>query len=171
MKYKIKYPPTKNKRQAFLVVSAIFLIFFAGYLESILRDKSDLENLKVYCGKVDKYYFDKRKIRGFATWRVVIKEKMESLKSKTFLVGEPYILKNDALSVNDIGKGICINYLTNIIPIKESFIVQIYINGNSRLDHNDVQIAYLSPPSILDKSMAVIFFILGLLLLIQFRKD
>jgi hypothetical protein len=167
MNYVIRYPRKRGKRQLFHVIVVVFFVFFAGCIESISRKASDLESPEIYCGVLKDYYFDKNKIRGFATWRAVIKKDNAGLNRRIFLVGDSYILNSNALSANDIGSEACVEFLENILPAKHPFISQISINGNKRLSSDVVKDNYLRPLSVFDKTMVVLSFLIGFCLLIQ----
>ncbi|MFY9179970.1 MAG: hypothetical protein WAO12_09385 [Venatoribacter sp.] len=168
MKIELKIPTTRGKREVFFIMVAGFLVFFTELMEFAVRSESDLKNPNTYCGVMSDYFYTKP-IRGFATWLVVIKPK--KFEREVFQVGDLYILNSHALSIDDKGKYICIDFLNYILPMGTPFVSQIYIDGTPRLDLDIVKAVYLSPPSFFNKFMAITFFVIDFILLINIKRD
>jgi len=148
----------------------VFIIFFLGLIESLLRNESDLDEADIYCGTLVDYFYDEKKIQGFSTWRAVVSKENERYKSRIFLVGSPYITQSDALNIEDKGKIICVEYLKDILPFKEPFITQIHVSGNAKLKPNTVKAEYLSPPKTLDKVMSALMLLIVTILFFKKRR-
>jgi len=171
MRVVYEFPKKGFKRNTIFTILMLMGYFLINIADAYLRSETDLISPEKYCGIVDKYYFDTKKIRGFSTWRVVIKGNAVTKEKKRFLVGSAYILDSKALTEFDIGRNICISYIPNLLSLLEPTIVQISIEKQKKLNPLIVRKHYLSPSLTIDKPILLILLILLTLLILRIERN
>jgi hypothetical protein len=168
IKISILYPVGPIKKALIPIFIGFSIFLSLAEFESSLRYPDDFLNQKETCGELVSYYYDTKKIRGFTTWRLVVRS--DQFGEEVYKVGGEYIqsvMKSDDMV---LGSPICVRYIPMIVSFDHPFISQIVLDGVEILNNENVISEYMKPTSLLMKYFLMISIISVLFFLVKVEK-